>query len=91
MTMMLHYITHIIIHVVKSELYAPNCTISSPKMQKLPTVEGGNTPPTPFSHSVALLLRAWSLRSLAISAGDADLVQPPKKFWLITPLNIPIQ
>ena len=48
--------------------YAPDCTISSPKMQKLPTVGGGNPPShtLPPPPSVASRPRAWSLRSLAI-------------------------
>ena len=48
--------------------YAPDCTFSSRKMKKLPTV-GGGTPPSP--RSVATLPRAWSLRSLA------KIVPPP--------------
>ena len=58
-------LTHIV-HVVKSKFpsysYAPDCTFSSRKMKKLPTV-GGGTPPSP--RSIATLPRAWSLRSLA--------------------------
>ena len=44
---------------------APDCTFSSRKMQKLPTVGGGTPPPTPYPRSIATLSRAWSLRSLA--------------------------
>ena len=47
--------------------YAPDCTILSPKMQKLPTVGGGTPPSHTLPPSVASLPRAWSLRSLAIS------------------------
>ena len=47
--------------------YAPDCTILSPKMQKLPTVGGGPPPSHTLPPSVASLPRAWSLRSLAIS------------------------
>ena len=47
--------------------YAPNCTIWSPKMQKLPTVGGGTPPCHTLPPLVASLPRAWSLRSLAIS------------------------
>ena len=65
-------LTHIV-HVVKSNFllrYAPDCTFSSRKMKKLPSV-GGRTPPPPppLPHppqcSVATLPRAWLLRSLA--------------------------
>ena len=66
--------------------YAPDCTVSSPKMQKLPTVGGGTPPPTPspplsrFAPSglVASLprnIRWWCGFCLA-----------PQKFLLITPL-----
>ena len=61
--------------------YAPDCTFSSRKIKKLPTVGGGTPPPTPSPRSVATLPRARSLRSLA-------KIVPPQMFWLITPLGM---
>ena len=58
--------------------YAPDCTFSSRKMKKLPTV-GGETPP---SHTLPPLGR-YAPSGLVASLPRKDCA-PPQMFWLIT-------